>query len=51
MTEPWSSLKETKVFLGGVGAFDDGHFWMRSNSSYQRHFVVVVVVVLVLVLA
>ncbi len=37
------------MFLGGVGAFDDGHFWIRSNSNYQ-HFVVVVVVVLVLVL-
>ena len=37
------------MFLGGVGAFDDGHFWIRSRLNYQ-HFVVVVVVVVVLVL-
>ena len=39
------------MFLGGVGAFDDGHFWIRSNSNYQHFVVVVVVLVLVLVLA
>ena len=38
------------MFLGGVGAFDDGHFWIRSIELSTFVVVVVVVVVLVLVL-